>query len=185
MEFLIIYLVFGGICAALADSKGRSAVGWFFIGVFFSCFALIILLVLPNLKEQKAKEDRLEEENRRIREQVRQEQLRLESFRQQTNTRLERHDQVLQINTNPNMQSPIGLGNVAGSPPALPNGSQDDQRPIWFYVKGSNRCGPLSIGAVRALLAGGEVNAESLFWRTGMPEWTAGRNVPEIRSLLS
>jgi hypothetical protein len=185
MEFLIIYLVFGGICAALADSKGRSAVGWFFIGVFFSCFALIILLVLPNLKEQKAKEERLEEENRRIREQVRQEQLRLENFRQQTNTRLERHDQVLQINTNPNVQSPIGLSNAPGSPPALPNSSQDDQRPIWFYVKGSNRCGPVSASAVRALLAGGEVNAESLFWRSGMPEWTAGRNIPEIRSLLS
>ena len=69
-------------------------------------------------------------------------------------------------------------------PPALPNQAQDDQRPIWFYVKDTNRCGPVSLGALRALLAGGEVNADSLVWRAGMSEWQPGRNVPEIRSLL-
>ena len=119
-----------------------------------------------------------------IREQVRQEQMRLEAFRQQTNSRLDRHDQVLQIDTAPRMESPLGLGGVAGTPPALPNGAQDDQRPIWFYVKGDNRCGPVSLGALRALLAGGEVNADSLFWRSGMSEWQPGRNVPEIRALF-
>lgn len=177
-------LVFGGIVAAIASSKGRNPVGWFFIGAFFFCIAIIIILVLPNLKEQQAKEQRLEEENRRIREQVRQEQMRLEAFRQQTNNRLDRHDQVLQIDTAPRMESPLGLGGAAGMPPALPNGAQDDQRPIWFYVKGANRCGPVSLGAMRALFAGGEVNADSLFWRAGLSEWQPGRNVPEIRSLL-
>ena len=184
MELLIIYLVAGGICAAIADSKGRSAVAWFFIGIFFSCFAIIILLVLPNLKEQKAKEDRLEEENRRIREQVRQEQMRLDSFRDQTNNRLDRHDQVLQVDTSPRAQSPLGYGNNSGGPPALPNTSQDDQRPIWFYVKGSNQCGPVSLSALRALYAGGEVNADSFFWKSGMAEWLPGKNVPEIRNIL-
>jgi hypothetical protein len=183
MEFIFM-LVFGAIVAAIASSKGRNPVGWFFIGAFFFCIAIIIILVLPNLKEQQAKEQRLEEENRRIREQVRQEQMRLEAFRQQTNSRLDRHDQVLQIDTAPRMESPLGLGGAAGMPPALPNQAQDDQRPIWFYVKDTNRCGPVSLGALRALLAGGEVNADSLFWRAGMSEWQAGRNVPEIRSLL-
>ena len=158
--------------------------GWFFFGFFFGCLAIILVLVLPNLKEQQAKEQRLEEENRRIREQVRQEQMRLEAFRQQTNSRLDRHDQVLQIDTAPRMDNPLGLGGAAGMPPALPNQAQDDQRPIWFYVKDTNRCGPVSLGALRALLAGGEVNADSLVWRAGMSEWQPGRNVPEIRSLL-
>jgi hypothetical protein len=184
MEVLLIYMVFGGIAAAIASSKGRSPVAWFFIGTLFSCIAIIILLCLPNLKEIKAKEERLEEENRRIREQVRQEQMRLEAFRQQTNHRLDRHDQVLQIDTAPRADSPLGLGVAAGMPPALPGGGQDDQRPVWFYVKGPNRCGPVSLGALRALFAGGEVNAESLFWRSGMTEWQAGRSVPEIRTLL-
>jgi type II secretory pathway pseudopilin PulG len=181
---LFFGLVFGAIVAAIASSKGRNPVGWFFFGFFFGCLAIILVLVLPNLKEQQAKEQRLEEENRRIREQVRQEQMRLEAFRQQTNSRLDRHDQVLQIDTAPRMESPLGLGGVAGTPPALPNGAQDDQRPIWFYVKGDNRCGPVSLGALRALLAGGEVNADSLFWRSGMSEWQPGRNVPEIRALF-
>ena len=184
MEMLFFGLVFGAIVAAIASSKGRTPVGWFFFGFFFGCLAIILVLVLPNLKEQQAKEQRLEEENRRIREQVRQEQMRLEAFRQQTNNRLDRHDQVLQIDTAPRMESPLGLGGAAGMPPALPNQAQDDQRPIWFYVKDTNRCGPVSLGALRALLAGGEVNADSLFWRAGMSEWQAGRNVPEIRSLL-
>lgn len=184
MEMLIWWLAMGGITAAIASSKGRNPVGWFFLGALFSCFAIILILVLPNLKEIKAKEERLEEENRRIREQVRQEQMRLEAFRQQTNHRLDRHDQVLQIDTAPRADSPLGLGVGAGMPPALPGGGQDDQRPVWFYVKGPNRCGPVSLGALRALFAGGEVNAESLFWRSGMTEWQAGRSVPEIRTLL-
>ncbi len=184
MELLLIYMVVGGITAAIASSKGRNPVGWFFLGFFFSCIAIILVLVLPNLKEIKAKEERLEEENRRIREQVRQEQMRLEAFREQTNLRLERHDQVLQINTAPRADAPLGLGAGAAVPPSLPGNAPDNQLPVWFYVKGSNRCGPVSLGAVRALFTGGEVNAESLFWRTGMHEWQAGKNIPEIRNLL-
>lgn len=181
---LLIYLVSGGITAAIASSKGRNAVGWFFLGFFFSCFAIIALLVLPNLKEIKAKEERLEEENRRIREQVRQEQMRLEAFREQTNQRLERHDQALQMDTAPRADAPLGLGVTAGVPPSLPNSGQDDQRPIWFYVKGPNRCGPVTLSALRALFAGGEVNADTLFWRNGLTDWQAGRNISEIRNLL-
>ncbi len=183
MEMLLIYLVSGGITAAIASSKGRNALGWFFLGFFFSCFAIIILLVLPNLKEIKAKEERLEEENRRIREQVRQEQMRLEAFRQQTNLRLERHDQALQLDTSPRADAPLGLGSGLGVPPSLPD-SADGQLPVWFYAIGANRCGPVTLGAVRALFVGGEVNPDTLFWRSGMHDWQAGKNVPEIRNLI-
>ncbi len=184
MEMLLVYLAFGGITAAIASSKGRNPVAWFFIGVLFACIAIIILLCLPNLKEMKAKEERLEEENRRIREQVRQEQTRLEAFRQQTNSRLDRHDQVLQLDTAPKADSPLGLGANPGVPPSLPNVGQDDQRPVWFYVKGADRCGPVSLSALRALVAGGEINADTLYWRNGLPDWQPGRNVSELRAIL-
>ena len=123
MELLIVYLVFGGICAAVANSKGRNAVAWFFIGMIFSCFAIVLLLCLPNLKEQKEKERRLEEENRRIREQVRQEQMKLETFRQVTDVRLNYHDKALGVSTAPTAASPLGIGgrsSVESGPPALP-----------------------------------------------------------------
>lgn len=184
MEVLIIYLVLGGVTAAIASSKGRDPIAWFFIGMLFFCFAIIILLCLPNLKEIKAKEERLEEENRRIREQVRQEQMRLEAFRQQANARFDRHDQALHLDTSPRADSPLGLGAAAGVPPALPNSGQDDQRPVWFYVKASNRCGPVSLAAIRALYAGREINADTLFWRSGMADWQAGRNIPDFRAIL-
>jgi hypothetical protein len=185
MEMIIIYLVLGGVTAAIASSKGRNPVAWFFLGALFSCIAIILVLCLPNLKEQKAKEERLEEENRRIREQLRQEQMRLEAFREQTNLRLQHHDQALQMDTTPRYDSPLGLGGAAEAPPSLPGGGQDDHRPVWFYVKGDDRCGPVTLGSLRALIAGGQVSADSLFWRVGMPEWQSGRAIPEIRSIIS
>lgn len=184
METLVLMLVFGGIVAAIASSKGRNPVGWFFLGAFFFCLAIILVLVLPNLKEQQAKEARLEEENRRIREQVRQEQMRLEVFREQTNSRLQQHDQALRIDTAPRADSAFGLGGAVGSPPALPNQGQSDQLPVWFYVKGANRYGPVSLDALRSLFDIGELNADSLFWRTGMAEWQPGRNIPEVMPFL-
>ncbi len=184
MEVLLIYLAFGGVAAAIASSKGRNPVAWFFIGTFFSCIAIIILLCLPNLKEMKAKEERLEEENRRIREQVRQEQMRLEAFRQQTNLRLQQHDQALQLDTSPRADSPLGLGGNPGVPPSLPDAGQDGQRPVWFYVKGADRCGPVSLSALRALVAGGEINSDTLYWRNGLPDWQPGRNISELRAIL-
>ncbi len=184
MEVLLIYLAFGGVAAAIASSKGRNPVAWFFIGTLFSCIAIIILLCLPNLKEMKAKEERLEEENRRIREQVRQEQMRLEAFRQQTNLRLQRHDQALQLDTSPRADFPLGLGAEPGVPPSLPDVGQDENLPVWFYAKGADRYGPVSLGALRALVAGGEISADSLFWRNGLVEWQPGRNIAELRIIL-
>ncbi len=181
---IIWWLVMGAITAAIASSKGRNTVAWFLLGALFSLFAIILVLVLPNLKEIKAKEERLEEENRRMREQVRQEQMRLEAFRQQTNLRLERHDQALQLDTSPRADSPFGLGSAPDIPPSLANAGQGAQALVWFYAKGDERCGPVSLSALRGLVAGGEINAETLFWRNGLPDWQPGRNISEIQTIL-
>ena len=97
--FLIVGVVFGIVCAAIASSKGRSVIGWFFIGFLFGLFALIILLVIPNLKEAQAKEEHMEMEQRRLREQLRQEQLKTEQLRKHTQARLDLHDKELDIDT--------------------------------------------------------------------------------------
>ena len=60
---LIIMAVFGGICAAIAQTRGRSAVGWFFIGFFASCIGVILVLVLPDLKAQEEREERMRRES--------------------------------------------------------------------------------------------------------------------------
>lgn len=49
MEFLFIWLAFAAVTALAATSRGRSGLGWFFIGLLFGVFALIAVLVMaPN-----------------------------------------------------------------------------------------------------------------------------------------
>lgn len=50
MEIIVIGLVFGVICALIASSRGRSALGWFVLGCLFSIFALLLVALLPSLK---------------------------------------------------------------------------------------------------------------------------------------
>jgi len=92
-------LVFGGICAAIANSKGRSPIAWFFVGIFAGCIGLIIILCLSNENERMAQLEAQNVQNRRLQEQLRQEQMKSESLRQHTLSRLDRHDDVLGIDT--------------------------------------------------------------------------------------
>lgn len=96
---LIVMFVFGAIAAAIANSKGRSAVGWFFAGFFLTLIGVIIAAVMPNLKEQRLKEEAMERENRRLREQLMQEQIKSEAFRQHAAARLDAHDVHLGVDT--------------------------------------------------------------------------------------
>lgn len=53
MGLFWIWVAFGVVCAFVAPSRGRSGLGWFFLGVLFSVFALIVLLALPSKAEQE------------------------------------------------------------------------------------------------------------------------------------
>jgi hypothetical protein len=96
---LIVMVVFGAIAAAIASSKGRSVVGWFFGGFFLTLIGVIIVSVLPNLKEQRSKEEAIERENRRLREQLVQEQIKTEAFRRHASARLDAHDSHIGVDT--------------------------------------------------------------------------------------
>ncbi len=62
MEFLVLYMIQGAIigafCAYLASQKGRGGGAWFFLGLFFSILALLVLIGLPS-------EQRTSDESRR------------------------------------------------------------------------------------------------------------------------
>jgi ribosomal protein S27E len=115
---LVIAAIFGIICAAISHSKGRSVIGWFFLGFFFGIFALIAILLVSNLKEAKAKEAHMEMEQRRLSEQLRQERIKTEHLRRYTHARLDVHDKELKIDTRhighlleqPNTQPILGDG---------------------------------------------------------------------------
>lgn len=56
MEFVIIWLLFGAVSAAVGSSKGRSGCGWFLVGFLLGPFGLLFALVAP--KNNKAVEAR-------------------------------------------------------------------------------------------------------------------------------
>ncbi len=38
------------VCAVIAGTKGRSAIGWGILGLFFSIITLIVIIVIPSKK---------------------------------------------------------------------------------------------------------------------------------------
>ena len=96
---IFIWIISGIICAVIANNKGRNVIGWFFIGFFLSIIGIVIALVVSDLKEAKAKEEYMEIEQRRLREQLHQERIKSEKMRQYTQMRLDIHDRELQIDT--------------------------------------------------------------------------------------
>jgi len=99
MAYLIINVILGLICAMIASSKGRSGIGWFFIGFFFGILGLIISLVVGDLNAAKEKELEMDNEQRRLREQLRQERIKNDQFRKHAQGRLDEHDDALGIDT--------------------------------------------------------------------------------------
>lgn len=180
---LIIKLVFGGICAAIASSKGRSGVAWFFIGFLLDLIALIIVLVMSNLAEERRRFEEISADRRRLKEQLRQERLKGESFRRYATERIDTHDRVLGVNTKTAPELSAG----AGGPPPVPSLPRADLDPAlataagWFYEKEGKPQGPVPQAELRMLLRSGAIGSSTLVWTESMAEWTAARDVPEFR----
>jgi hypothetical protein len=116
--YLLIAVILGIVCAVIAQSKGRSVVGWFFLGFIFGIFGLVASFIVSDLKEARAKEEHMETEQRRLREQLRQEQLKTEQLRKYTQVRLDLHDHALNMDTRH-----VGPSLEPGqTPPALDQG---------------------------------------------------------------
>ena len=198
---LLIGLVMGAIAASIANSKGRSTVGWFFGGFFLGLIGIIIVACLSNLKQEEAMRMRDQQEKRRLREQLRQEQLKSESYRQYTMERLDAHDEHLGIDTRDTQVALPGASPVASGTPALLGTEMPVKRPTlnvgaapqsepspgpgaeWYYSSGGeSREGPFTIHEIQQLAAIGEVSDSTLVWGPGMADWTAFKDVPGLQA---
>lgn len=58
MEYFIIWLSFGIVAAIIASSKGRSVGGWFFLGMLFGPFSLVVgfLPSMPSVTEDRTQQ---------------------------------------------------------------------------------------------------------------------------------
>ena len=181
MEFLIylfVMLAVGGICATSASNRGRSAVGWFFIGFFFGCLPIIILLVLPNPQHEERRFKSLAKENRRLSEVVKKNRLVADDHDGTTRRRLGAHDRALGLDTSA-IGQPEDLS-LLDPPPIPPSAGSASVEAEWYYANGSVKVGPLLIDEMRHDFLEGEFGPESLVWCKGMDDWGPASDFPDI-----
>ncbi|MCY2927236.1 MAG: GYF domain-containing protein [Planctomycetota bacterium] len=189
--------VIGGI---VASAKGRNVVAWVVLGFLFGLIGVLIVCCLPNVKEQRADRDRIELEHRRLREQLRQERMKNESFRQYAAGRLDAHDQVLGVETRtaqalppPGESSPEqALAAMAGGeldPIPLVEAPPQARSPQpmaaaatgWYYELNGAQQGPVSGREIKALLDSARIHAATLVCTKGMTDWVPLSEVPWFR----
>ncbi len=179
---LVVMLVMGGITAAIANSKGRNALGWFAIGFFFGCIGLIIILCLSNVNEENARWAAQNVEQTRLREQLRQEQLKNEALRQHTVARLDQHDQALNMDTK---ETAPALTNMQPEPRKLEfsNGNEPPAPPeyagkSWFLNNDGQQEGPFTWELMYRRAKQGTLSGETLVWAEGMEDWKPANEIP-------
>ncbi|MFQ5844229.1 MAG: DUF4339 domain-containing protein [Planctomycetota bacterium] len=180
---LVIMAVFGIVCSMVASNRGRSALGWFFIGAMFGCIGLIILLVIPNLKVEQERQERLRRQNRRLREKLRKDRQVADQRHGAVKQRLGIHDEALGVDTSravAGAPQPAHLGEGDEAPPAPPAAASRR----WYYLVGEDRKGPLSDAEFRALWRKGVLGPDTLVWIKKLPDWKAIRDIPGLEAKL-
>lgn len=172
---LAVGLVFGIVCAVLAPKRGRSGVGWFFIGFFFTCVGIIVLMLIPDLKLEAERNRRRSEEARRLREQLKKERQVADERHEGMQGRLTAHDRALGMDT-----APAAPQLTAATPPPLPAPAASEPE-IWHFARGSSRLGPVTASRLVRLFEDGDIDGATLVWRAGMPDWKPFLDVAELR----
>lgn len=193
---LIAGLICGIICASIASSKGRNAVGWFFIGFLFGIIPVIIVACLSNLNQEQAWRNSTERERRRLREQLRQERMKNEAFRDYSMGRFDAHDQALGMDTRSQQTALPGAGGgrtqgylptqqsafppVGSDPSPVP--PADEAAAVWYYELSGNSVGPVSAGDIRRLIRTRQILSSTLLWTEGLADWTPLNQVSTFRN---
>ena len=176
VQLLILFIV-GLIVALIANHRGRDPYGWFLFGVFFSFLALVLVVVLPDLKKQQEREQRLMDENRRLREQLRKDRMMADSRHLEVRRRLEAHDSALAMDTGTAASAALPHRASEESPgPEIP----DPRSTQWWYVQEEMRKGPFGFERLRTLWEEGEIGLPTRVWTKGMPDWARIEALPHL-----
>ena len=179
MEFIVL-AVFGGIVAAIAHSRGRSPIGWFFIGFFAGCIGLILVLVLPDLNLEEERRSKLATENKRLKEQIRKERQVADQRHAETIGRLGAHDAVLGLDTRAG-----GDGALAGAPDGARREHHRPRQPLALRrQRGRGDAGAGAFSELVALWSEGGLDGNSLVWSQGMDDWSRIEDLPDVEGEL-
>ena len=187
----LFMILFGVICAGMADSKGRNAVGWFIGGFLFHLLALILLALLPNLKEEAQRHGRHRTEASRIRERQRHDRSVNDRRYGEIERRLRAHDVALGLDTSPQASTQALEGT---RPPELPshdgesawNGQHTGRGPdrVWYFSNDARSRSAAPAHQLRSLYQDGRINGGTLVWTEGMHDWRNLSDVPELEAAL-
>jgi hypothetical protein len=64
-----------------------------------------------------------------------------------------------------------------------PEPAVDLDHGAWFYADAGMPQGPVGLSELKALARDGRIGAETLYWRAGLDQWTAGSALPELGRL--
>ena len=182
---IIIVLGFGIACALIAQSRGRSAVGWFFIGLVAGCIGLIILLAISDLKVEQQKFSKLHSENMRLRERLKKDRQVADQRHTELTRRVGSHDRALGLDTA--SRDPIlGPGDGPGVAGTLPLLSSSRFSSIdWYYVVEGEAKGPVTFSDLVALTTERLISDKSLVWHDGLVDWMSLSEVPGLSEELN
>ena len=177
VALLAVYAVFGIVCAVVAPSRGRSAVAWLFIGVATQCLGIVLIFVLPNLKEEQEKQRRRDEETRRLREQLKKERQVADQRHDVVHGRLGAHDLALGLDSAAALPGPAPTPPPSQStPPQLAAGAE----PVWHFALGSEQLGPVAQSRLQQMWVNKEIGDDTLVWRQGMASWVRITEVVDL-----
>ncbi len=180
---LFIMAIFGLICASIANTRGRSPVGWFFIGFFFNCLPLIILFVIPDLKAEAAKEERRGRQLSRLQERQTRDRASVDRKLHAQSRRISAHDQALGVDT----IEAESADPAAGKPPTRRLAADVPVELEWYYAvddEAEEEVGPVPYAAMLEAFQIGLLNGNSVVWHEKMDDWTAISKVPGLLKKL-
>jgi hypothetical protein len=61
------------------------------------------------------------------------------------------------------------------------SGSAVSDAPEWFFARGGTHQGPVRLSELQRMAGTGEIDPETLVWRSGMEQWTPGSWIAEMR----
>ncbi|MCC5847386.1 MAG: hypothetical protein JJU29_04755 [Verrucomicrobia bacterium] len=92
MTAILMSILSGFLCTLIAAGKGRSILVWFVIGFFFSLFALVIIICLPDLHAENAARTARQMEVSDLRELLKQERMKNEELQRLVAQQPDAHD---------------------------------------------------------------------------------------------
>jgi len=187
--YLVVGVICGAACAIIAHGKGRNPWAWFFIGLLLGVIGVVISLVMSNQHQTEYARVQQEQENRRLREQLRQERIKHETMREYTMRRLDAHDQVLGVDTRslqalPTENTAGYLPNAQVVTPAAPTPQPQPAPPphssAWYYEQNGETRGPVAPEIIQTMLAEGQLAGTTLLWADHLPDWRPAALIPEF-----